>query len=254
MSKAIVIVQARLGSTRLPQKVLKPIGDRCLLKWVLDRVSRAKEPNQIVVATSTAKEDDQIEQRCRDWSIPCFRGSENDVLKRFVDASCFFDADLVIRVNADNPFIDPYYIDELIEDILQRRFEYESFELSTGQPVMLTAISFFAEAITAACLQRADKIITNPFEREHVTLGIYQRPEVFKVHFINVPPFCDNANIRLTIDTQQDYKMLKDLFALLNDEALTVSSKKLTEIIMKDSKWFEQMKKLNTLNPKTIRK
>ncbi|MHC4271976.1 MAG: glycosyltransferase family protein, partial [Planctomycetota bacterium] len=102
-----------------------------------------------------------------------------------------------------------------------------------------------------SCLQRADKIITNPYEREHVTLGIYQHPEVFKVHFINVPPFCDNINIRLTIDTQEDYKMLKDLFALLNNEALKVSSKNLTEIIMKDSKWLEKMKELNNLSPKT---
>jgi spore coat polysaccharide biosynthesis protein SpsF len=254
MSKTIVIVQARLGSTRLPQKVLKPIGDRCLLKWVLDRVSRAKKPNQTVVATSTAKEDDQIEQQCRDWSTPCFRGSESDVLKRFVNAASFFDADLVIRVNADNPFIDPTYIDELIEDTLKESSEYESFQLSTGQPVMLTAISFFAEAITASCLKRADKMITNPFEREHVTLGIYQRPEIFKVRFLKVPSFCDNINIRLSVDTQQDYKMLKDLFALLNDEALTVSSRDLTERIMRDPKWIKQMKKLNNLNPKTARK
>ncbi|UCE99398.1 MAG: glycosyltransferase family protein [Planctomycetota bacterium] len=254
MGKTVGIVQARIGSTRLPGKVLLPLGDRCVLQWVLDRLARAERLDQIVVATSLKADDDAIAECCDRWGIGCFRGSENDLLDRFVSTARAFDADLVVRVNADNPLVDPHYVDELVSDTLQSGADYESFQLGTGRHVMLTALSFFAETATRQCLERADEVIIDQFEREHVTLGIYKRSSMFKVRFLSVPSFCNKPYVRFTLDTQADLELLREVFATLGDKAESAEALNVMQLLEEHPQWRNIMIEQSSLNPKSSKK
>lgn len=250
MGKTLGIIQARTGSTRLPEKVLLDLAGRSVLRWVLDRASRSETLDGLIVATSTAVEDDQIADLCKRWGVNVFRGSEDDVLSRFHEAAKAFEAETIVRINSDSPLIDPVYVDKLVIDAQETSAEYSSYRVSDGQPVMLTAIGFFAELMTWACLDRADKIITDPFEREHVTLGIYSRPEEFNVRFLNVPGFCNDLSIRLTLDLQKDLDLLREMFAKLGDSAKTVGANEVVQLLDSHPDWRRKMVELNTLNPK----
>lgn len=220
----VAVVQARLGSTRLPGKVLLELGGRCVLRWVVGRLRRSERLDSVVVATGDGSADDAIAARCGDWGVPVFRGSNSDVLGRFVACSRTFGADLVVRVNADNPLVDPAHVDALVAAHASAACDYASYRLSDGRPVMLAGVSFFAETISRACLERADAIVRDPFEREHVTLGIYRRPDEFDVLFLDVPAACDDSLLRLTLDTADDLELLQDVFALLAERAVSAGA------------------------------
>lgn len=247
----VAVVQARMGSTRLPGKLLLTLGTKSVLRWVLDRVTRAERLDGIVVATSTAPADDRLAQRCRQWGIPCFRGSETDVLGRFLAAAEAFDARLIIRVNADNPLVDPSYLDDLIENARQNGADYTSYRRGDGRPVMLTALSFFTEAISRDCLERAGREITDPFRREHVTLGVYDRPGRFQVHWLDTPAFCDDPRLRFTVDTGADLDTLRQVVDALGKGAETVTAEEVVRLVQGRPDWLQAMAAGNARNPKS---
>ena len=114
MQHVVAVVQARMGSTRLPGKVLRPLGGRAVLDWVMTRLAEAERLDQIVLATSTSPADDAIAKHAEAYGYSIFRGSEHDVLARFVGAARFSGATHVIRINADNPFLEPAFVDDLV--------------------------------------------------------------------------------------------------------------------------------------------
>jgi len=250
MHKATAIVQARTGSTRLPRKVLLELGDRCVLRWVLDRVGRAKQLDSVVLATSTNARDDVLAERCRVWGVPCFRGSEEDVLGRFLAAAQAHDAGLIVRVNADNPLVDPFYVDRLVDAMKGSTMDYVSYRFTDGTPVMLTAVSFFAEIMTLDCLRRAAARIADPSEREHVTLGIYRRPDVFRVDWLEVPDFCSDRRLRFTLDTQDDLSLLREIGALLGPGFQEVTAEEVVRIVGERPALLRRMAALNAANRK----
>ncbi len=250
MSQAIAIVQARIASARLANKVLLTLAGRTVLKWILDRLKRSDELSSIIVATSIASQDDVLAERCKEWGIRCFRGSERDVLSRFVGVTRESHAHLIVRVNADNPLVDPHYVDELIRDIRKSDAEYESYQIYGTRPVMLSPISFFAEALTRKCLFRADRLITDAFEREHVTLGIYQRPSEFRVRFLDVPACCDDDNLRLTLDTPEDFEILAEVFEELGSSALNAGAEDVVAIVRSRPALCRKMIQAKMANPK----
>ncbi|MHC4562008.1 MAG: cytidylyltransferase domain-containing protein [Planctomycetota bacterium] len=251
MNKIVAIIQARLGSTRLPGKTLMPLAGRPVLGWCTHRLKQAQRLNSIVVATTTAPQDDAIEAFCRDEGIDCFRGSEDDVLGRFMAAAEEHSADWIVRVNADNPLIDPAYIDVLVDEAMRGGDDYLSFNRNDGKPVMLTAISFFAEALSRGCLERADAAIDDKREREHVTLGIYTRPDTYRVRFIPVPQFCDDTRLRLALDTQDDLDILRELFDVLGPRAENATAEEVVQALCQRPDWLATMARLNDQQTKT---
>jgi glutamate-1-semialdehyde 2,1-aminomutase len=121
--KIVAVVQARLGSTRLPNKVLAPIGDVPLIEFLLSRLSKSERISQIVLATSTSQVNDQLAVVVQNLGYQVIRGSENDVLQRYVDAAHATDADVVIRITGDCPFVDPRLIDEMLEDFVSSNID-----------------------------------------------------------------------------------------------------------------------------------
>lgn len=248
--KTVAIIQARMGSTRLPGKVLLTLGTKSVLSWVIERVSLARQVQQVVVATTNSPADEPIAELCRAHGIACFRGHEHDVLKRFVDAAQAFRADQVIRVNADNPLIDPAFVDTLCEELSASGAEYISYATAAGRPVMLTALSFFAEALTAPCLLRADREMSSPPAREHVTIGIYQAPEQYRVRFLPVPACCNDSRLRFTLDTQADLDLLREIVTAMGPDARDWPADRVVSMVAWRPDWLARMEALNAQNRK----
>ena len=206
-----VIIQSRMGSTRLPGKSLRKIQGQPLLYYSVTRAKLSKYIDELVVATTVKQEDDDIEEWCLLNDIQCFRGSEEDVLDRYYQAAIKYGFQIVVRVTADDPFIDPRIIDLLITNILNYDKDYITMRNKTNTwPYGLDV-----EVFTISALREVwDKATTRP-HREHVTMYIKENADVFKI--LEIPLDQDLANIRLTVDYLEDFsraeKLLSDLIS-----------------------------------------
>ena len=204
----VAIIQARMKSTRLPGKVLADICGKPMLHYVIARAKRAKMANLVVVATSADPADDLIEEFCAANAVPCFRGSENDVLERYYRAAMQFDANIIVRLTADCPLIDPLVIDQVTQRILESNSDYVSNVLQLTFPDGLDT-----EVLTFDALARAWHEATLPSEREHVTSYIINRPNLFRLGCIknNV----DLSQLRWTVDKPEDLELIRKIYRSL---------------------------------------
>ena len=202
------IIQARMGSTRLPGKVMKEIEGKPLLQHMIERVSKSKLVDEFVVATSSREIDTVIQHLCRRLNIRCFRGSENDVLDRFYQCARSFEPapDYIIRLTADCPLHDPEVIDFVVQKFLEKKVDYmtNSFE-------PLYEDGFDVEIFTFSALEDAWKKTTKKSEREHVTPYI-RNTGLFKIH---KQKYLDSYNYKLSVDSPSDFELIKQIFAHL---------------------------------------
>ena len=166
-----VIIQARAGSSRLPGKVLAPLGDKCVLDRVLDRCRRIAAADRIVCAIPKGEADNAVASAARSAGAEVFRGSEQDVLARYAGAARMVQAQDVVRITSDCPFIDPDVVDQLVALFRESRADYANNTLMPGFPRGLDC-----EVMPAALLYRAGEAATDPADREHVTSWIRNRP------------------------------------------------------------------------------
>ena len=199
----VAIVQARLGSTRLPNKVLAPIGDIPLIEFLLSRLSKSERVSKIVLATSTNQINDQLAEVVQNLGYQVVRGSENDVLQRYVDAAHATKADVVIRITGDCPFVDPQLLDEMLEDFFASNVDYMS---NTSPPTYPDGIDI--EIFKASALFRSSEIASSSFEREHVTPCL--RTNALFSHK-NKAAGVDSSHLRLTVDEQRDLDVIRGI-------------------------------------------
>lgn len=194
-----IIIQARMGSTRLPGKVLKSVCGKPLLYYSIARSSLSKYADIVIVATTNSEEDDQIVDWCKKNGIAFFRGSEEDVLDRYYQAAKKFNLNTVIRITSDCPFVDPRIIDMLILILQNQGLDYVSNRINKRTwPHGLDA-----EAMTFEALEKVWRHATSQDEREHVTPYIMRHPELFKT--LEVPYIKEDlSHIRLTVDYAED--------------------------------------------------
>lgn len=209
-----ILIQARLGSTRLPGKMqLHFFQERTIPQIIIERLKQALPEVPIVLCTTTAPEDDALDDLAKKCGVACFRGSENDVLIRFINASIAHGFEKVIRVCADNPFLSPLHIALLIDEFNAEPGDYLSFAFHDGTPIMKGHIGLFAEIMRVDFLQRITTLTNDPLYREHVTNFVYTNRAKFNARFLPVPePFYDRKDIRLTIDTLADFNYVQELF------------------------------------------
>ncbi len=205
--RVLAIIQARMGSTRLPGKVLLPIIDnKSALQLMLERVVMSKKLNRIIVATTVSSEDNRLVELCERLNIACFRGSEQDVLDRYYQAAyAFGPAQAIIRLTGDCPLHDPAIIDEVIEQFQVSGVNYCS---NINPPTYPDGLD--VEVFTSAALGKAWQNARLVSEREHVTLYIRNHPELFSQ--INVSCASDYSCYRWTLDEEQDYQFIKRVF------------------------------------------
>jgi spore coat polysaccharide biosynthesis protein SpsF len=203
--RVVAIIQARMGSTRLPGKVLKDLGGETVLARVVNRTRRATLLDEVVVATSVLPADDAIAQECERLQVACFRGDEADVLDRYYRAAQEFAADAVVRITADCPLIDPELIDAAIRSRFDQKADYASNSLVRTYPRGLDV-----EVFTADSLARAWSAAREEYQRTHVTPYLYQNPELFKV--ISIAGEVDHSQYRWTLDTAEDLELLRAVY------------------------------------------
>lgn len=232
--RVVGIIQARMGSTRLPGKVLSDLGGQTALARVIRRVRRARALDDVIVATSESAADLAIVDQCRRLSTACFRGSEDDVLDRYYCAAKEVEATAVVRITADCPLIAPEIIEETAAAFLNEQPDYASNALVPGYPRGLDV-----EVFTMEALSRTWQHARLPYERVHVTPYMYEVPGRFRV--LSVAAKADYSHYRWTLDTSEDLSMIRtvyehfgsnDLFGWRDVLALMQQEPQLAEINM----------------------
>ena len=207
--KVIAIIQARMSSTRLPGKVLKIASGRTILDRMLERVKRSNMVDQVVVATTIDPSDDRIVNACRQYQVEVFRGSLQDVLDRYYQAALQFQADVIVRLTADCPLIDPGLIDEVVNALITNRVDLACNRLPP--PFSRTyPIGMDVEACTFDALEKAWQNASQKHEREHVLPYLYAEPGRFKVLQLNYSQ--DLGHLRWTLDTPADLVLLRRVY------------------------------------------
>jgi len=207
--KFVAIVQARMGSTRLPGKVLMPIGNETVLEKVVRRLSRASSIDVTVVATTQAKKDDVIVEECNRLGVQSFRGSEDDVLDRYYRAAEAVSADVVIRITSDCPLIDPEVVDEVASKFVRENADFACNALPRTYPRGLDT-----EIFTMDVLARLWQAAHEQRHREHVTLYCYEHRDLFQ--FVSVVNRRDWSHHRWTVDTPEDLELVRVVYEHFN--------------------------------------
>jgi spore coat polysaccharide biosynthesis protein SpsF len=194
-----IIIQARMGSSRLPGKILMPIGKKTLLEHILYRLDRLRHNATTVIATSNISRDDVVADFCAARAVACFRGSEDNVLDRYYRCTEQYRFYQIIRMTADNPFTDIGELDRLIDLHLSRHSDYaHSFDdLPMGAG---------AEIFTFDALARCWRDGHAPHHLEHVNEYLLEHPELFRTETLRVAAEKRRPDIRLTVDTADDYR------------------------------------------------
>jgi len=204
--KIAAIIQARMGSTRLPGKVLMDLGGKTVLARVVSRLRRATLLHEIVVATTDSVADNAIVRECDRLGVLFFRGSENDVLDRYYQAARMCSAETVVRITSDCPATDSQLVDETIRIFQQEHADYASNVFPRTYPRGLDT-----EVFTVAALEQGWRDAHEPHEREHVTPYFYEHPELFRL--VSLRGRIDYSRYRWTLDTAEDLKLLRTIYA-----------------------------------------
>jgi spore coat polysaccharide biosynthesis protein SpsF len=205
-----IVVQARMGSTRLPGKVLRPLAGRPLLAHVIERLGHARTADVVVVATSDQPADQALVELAEREGALAVTGPEHDVLSRYLLAAEVAGADELVRVTSDCPLIKPGVIDAAVELRRARGVDYVSAGSLGGVPRGLDC-----EAFTRQALERADRLDTDIASREHVTLELFHRPEEFSTLLWEAPPELRRPGWRLCVDEPADLRLLEAIYERL---------------------------------------
>jgi spore coat polysaccharide biosynthesis protein SpsF len=219
--KIVAIIQARMGSTRLPGKVLLDLEGSPLIQRVIDKVL-CSNVDEVVVATTISASDDKLVEWCKYNSISFFRGSENNVLKRYYECAKSYDADVVVRVTSDDPFKDPLVINKAIDMMIENQYDYVS---NTIHPTFPEGVDI--EVFTFNALKKCFNNAVLHSEKEHVTPYIWKNDNIFSLYNFTYEE--NLSSLRWTIDYKEDlefsravYKYLKHKKCFLMEDVLSI--------------------------------
>lgn len=212
----VAIIQARMGSTRFPGKVMMTLAGRPIFAYLVERISRSRTLDSILVATTTDTRDNVIVEECVHRGIPWFRGSEGDVLGRYVAAAKAANAGIIVRVTADNPFTDPDSIDRVVDTIAGDAADYAiEMSLPTGTT---------GEALTRNALALIDSVANTARWREHVTLFAKENSHTLNCAFLDPRPGCGRPDLSFTVDNLSDYVYNQQVIEKLPNENFSLKN------------------------------
>ena len=203
------IIQARMGSARLPGKVMMDLHGKTVLARVIERVKAAKTITSICVATSKNAIDNAVLEEAKKNNVACFRGSEEDVLDRYNKAAAKLKSDIVVRVTADNPLTEPSFVDLCVDEVANKGYDFAAMKnvpYGSGAEVMRRSV-----------LIKISKIAKKASDREHVTSYLYKNTAGFKMVLIEPKTTLKRPDVRVTLDTAEDYLVLCRLFSRFSD-------------------------------------
>lgn len=230
--KIVGIIQARMGSTRLPGKIMKRVNGKSLLEYQIERIKQATLIDELVIATTTKESDECIVDFCHKQGLKYFRGSEKNVLERYYLSAKESNADVIVRMTSDCPLIDPVIIDKVISHFLNSDFDYVSNTQIRSYPRGMDT-----EVFTYSSLEQAYLKAKKDYEKEHVTPYIYLNPNVYKIgHVVNK---IDYSKYRITVDTPEDLKLISILIETLYEERKIYHLDDILKEFEKNSHLFE---------------
>lgn len=197
------IVEARMNASRLPGKVLMDLAGKPSLLRQIERIQRSRFIDTVVVASTTNPDDDQIFDLLREQDIPCYRGSEQDVLERVSQTAQHYKLDVVVEITGDCPLVDINESDHVIERYLEGGYDLVANNLLRSYPIGMDTI-----VMSNRVLQESAQLATDLAHREHVCLYLYEHPFDYNFSNIEAPRFLRDPKLRMTLDTPEDYQFI----------------------------------------------
>lgn len=205
--RIVAIIEARMRSSRLPGKVLKPILGRPMLALMIERLQRSSRLDAISIATTADESCDEIATLANELHVGCYRGSEDDVLDRVLKTAKHAKADLIVELTGDCPLLDPVIVDCVIEAFLANKVDYCSNGLIETYPRGMDV-----QVFPVSVLERVADLTDQPEDREHVSLYIYEHPDMFQLLNVESKLPGGSGDIRLTVDTEEDFELVRHIF------------------------------------------
>lgn len=230
--KTVIIVQARMTSTRLPGKVLKTVLDKPLLEYQIERLRRVSLADEIVIATTINDTDQAIVALCERLDVPFYRGSEDDVLSRYYEAAVTHNADVVVRVTSDCPVIDPNIINDVIGHYLQN---YPQYAYVSNCQKRTYPRGMDTEVFSFKSLEQAFQEATAQPDREHVTPFIYMHPQRYQIGEICYSN--NQSQHRWTVDTQEDFELIRRILEALYPHDPQFTLEKMLNLLAQHPDW-----------------
>lgn len=230
--KVIATIEARMGATRLPGKVMLPFGGLPMLQRKIERVTRCRAVNTVKVLTTINPVNQIIEDLCRRIDCPVFRGSEEDVLARVLQGTADENPDVIVQLTGDNPLIDPNLIDQAVQYLIDNDLDLVSNSLTQKVLIGLNVRCFKRDA-----LQQADQLCQDPMIRVHGGYYIQLHPEKFKVGEVAVAPRYIVDDIRLTVDEPRDYELARRVFETLHATKPAFTANDILDLFTRYPEW-----------------
>jgi spore coat polysaccharide biosynthesis protein SpsF (cytidylyltransferase family) len=253
LKKFGIIIQARTQSSRLPDKIILPFfKNETILDIIIRRFIAAFKNTPIIVATSSNQKDDIIEKMVSKYpDTTVFRGDEENVLKRFIEAALLNDLDSVLRVCSDNVFIDTDLAKTLIEIGKTKNLDYVSFKIKGDLPVMQSHQGFYTEFVSLFALKRIQSLTTEKRFIEHVTNYLYTHPDLFRIQLIPAPDLLYSLEeLRLTIDTKADFLNAQMIYSKLIEANEAITLQNVIGLVMANNQLINSMREQIKLNSK----
>lgn len=230
--KVVATIEARIGSTRLPRKVLLPFLGKPCLEVMIERLKRSRKLDLILVATTVNLKDKAIADLCRKLKIHFYRGSEEDVLKRLVEAGKNVTADVIVRTTADCPLVDWRIVDRLVKLYQSGNYDYVSNVIERSFP-----LGFDVEVFSFKKLQEIEKTATEQVYREHPPYYFYTHPNKFRLKNWKARGKMHRPDLRVTLDTQEDYIVLTKIIEKLHPLNPDFSAEDVVELLHQHPEW-----------------
>ncbi len=227
--KIIATIEARMSSTRLPGKALMSLSDGPCLQRIIERLKKSKHIDDVVVATTTNPADDAIVDLCKKINCNYYRGSEEDVLLRVLEAAKLHDAHAIVEICADRPFIDWRHVDHLVKEFSSGNYDYVSNSIERSFPM-----GFDAAVFPTSVLEEVEKTTKDPQDREHVTLYIYNHPEKYRLKNLKAEGSMFWPELEVTLDTKEDYELISKIQDKLYPNNPDFSAQDVVDLLRKE--------------------
>ncbi|APF27311.1 cytidylyltransferase family protein [Clostridium sporogenes] len=229
--RIVATIEARMTSSRLPGKVLMDFCGKPNLQHIVERLKRSKYIDEVVVATTTNKEDDPIIELCKKICCKYYRGSEEDVLLRVVEAAKSVNAKYIIEITGDCPVIDWRHSDQLVKMFFSSSYDYASNIIERSFPR-----GFDTQIFPVEVLDEVNRITRNPVDHEHVSIYIYTHPEKYKLLNWKADEKMNHPEFEITLDTKEDYQFIKEIYETLYPQNEDFSAEDVVNLLIERPK------------------
>ena len=212
-----------------------------ILDILITKLVQNKYQLPVVVATTINSQDDIILENCNNYGLEVFRGSEDDVLSRFINCASTFGFEQIVRVCSDNPFLSLELLDQLVEKFLAHPCDYLGYMFNNGLPAIKSHIGLFTEIVAVNALKKAFHETENKLYREHVTNFLYEHPEKFDIRFIQTDKKINHSGLRITVDTKEDFLNVQKIYNGLLDKGLEINFDNIIQFVETDKQIQKSM-------------